>query len=292
MNLRNYDEKTHMCRIFGFRSVINSQVHKSLVEADNALEQQSVSHPDGWGLSYYINGAPHIIKSSSSALNNELFKKVSGVVSSQTVIAHVRKATLGSKEFLNTHPFQFGNWTFAHNGNIKSFDNVKEALLSRIKANYRRFILGDTDSEVIFYFLLSFMDRKMELHKTDYPIAFLLQVLRDAIEELILITGEYSQIDQAGEHETYLTFIISNGSVMIAHQGGKKLYYSTYKNRCSDRDFCSSFSNECEAPSRSGLVNHLIFSSEPLSGENIWLTMGLGDLIGVDSAMKIHLNRR
>ena len=30
-----------MCRIFGFRSVMQSHVHRSLVSADNALIQQS-----------------------------------------------------------------------------------------------------------------------------------------------------------------------------------------------------------------------------------------------------------
>ena len=38
-----------MCRLFGFRSVIQSQVHRSLVDADNALGQQSVRHQDGCG---------------------------------------------------------------------------------------------------------------------------------------------------------------------------------------------------------------------------------------------------
>jgi hypothetical protein len=38
-----------MCRIFGFRSVIQSQVHRSLVSADNALMIQGERHPDGWG---------------------------------------------------------------------------------------------------------------------------------------------------------------------------------------------------------------------------------------------------
>ena len=39
-----------MCRLFGFRSVIKSQMHRSLVSADNALVRQSEQHPDGWGV--------------------------------------------------------------------------------------------------------------------------------------------------------------------------------------------------------------------------------------------------
>ena len=45
-----------MCRLFGFRSVIPSQMHRSLIAADNALGRQSERHPDGWGVAYYVDG--------------------------------------------------------------------------------------------------------------------------------------------------------------------------------------------------------------------------------------------
>ena len=117
-----------MCRLFGFRSVIQGKVHTSLVEAENALGIQSFNHPDGWGVAYYLSDAPHLIKSEHSAVKDNLFKKVSGVVSSQTVLAHIRKATHGSKTVLNTHPFQYGKWIFAHNGNINNFNTHKKQL--------------------------------------------------------------------------------------------------------------------------------------------------------------------
>ncbi len=75
---------------------------------------------------------------------------------------------------------------------------------------------------------------------------------------------------------------------MAAHQGGKKMFYSTYKVKCSDRDTCPSFTEECENVSKTGFVNHLIFTSEPLQGENIWIEMGLGQIVGVDKHMKLH----
>jgi len=114
-----------MCRLFGFKSVINSQVHSSLVHADNALISQSLKHPDGWGVAYYLENVPHIIKSTDRALDDHIFHQISGVVSSQVVLAHLRKATHGDKTILNSHPFQNGNWVFAHNGNLRDFKNYK-----------------------------------------------------------------------------------------------------------------------------------------------------------------------
>ena len=117
-----------MCRIFGFRSVIQSQVHHSLLDAENALATQSTLHPDGWGVAYYVAHAPHVIKSEATALDDHLFRRVSGVVSSETVLAHIRNATLGEKSILNTHPFQYGHWPFIHNGNIKNWEESRSTM--------------------------------------------------------------------------------------------------------------------------------------------------------------------
>ena len=278
-----------MCRLFGFRSVIQSMVHSSLVSADNALELQSSQHPDGWGVSYYVEEAPHLVKSVQSALNDSLFKKVSGLVSSETVLAHIRNATLGNKTILNTHPFQYGHWMFAHNGNIKNFKNHRDKITAKIPPALQRFILGETDSELIFYFILSNLQTKISLSQKNAPVEMVAEAIRESISDLVKICGDYSKIDDAGEDETYFTFILTNGKTMLAHQGGKNLFYSTYKTKCSDRDSCPSYAPMCEAAPTDGQVNHLIFSSEPLEGENIWEALDPGQIIGVDGHMKISL---
>ncbi|MBK24370.1 MAG: class II glutamine amidotransferase [Halobacteriovorax sp.] len=280
-----------MCRLFGFRSVILSQVHSSLVSADNALVMQSNEHPDGWGVGYYVQGTPHIIKSAeSSAIKSNLFKKVSGVVSSQTVVAHIRNSTQGSNGLLNTHPFQYGHWVFAHNGNIKDFENYRNQISNQILPELKRFILGDTDSELIFYFILSFLSKKIDISIKDCKAEIVIEAIKEAVKELTDLIGPYSLKDDCGDKETYLTFLLTNGETMVAHQGGKNLYYSTYKTSCGDKDSCPSYSESCENATKDGFINHLIFSSEPLSGENIWIPLNLGQIIGVDGRMKIVID--
>ena len=39
-----------------------------------------------------------------------------------------------------------------------------------------------------------------------------------------------------------LTFIITDGVTLVGTQGGRELYVSTYKTRCSDREHCPSLS--------------------------------------------------
>jgi glutamine amidotransferase len=273
-----------MCRLFGFRSVIPSQVHQSLVGAENALMLQSDRHPDGWGVAYYVANYPHLIKSASQAMDDHLFKHVSGIVSSETVIAHVRAATHGVLSLVNSHPFQFGRWIFAHNGNIPDFENVRENLIALIPPVKRRFILGNTDSEVFFYLLLDNMERRYDLHRSGYPLEEIESAIRQTIDQIQAASG----LCCFDDNELYLTFVITNGETMAAHQGGKELLFSTHKTCCPERDSCPSFSNSCETPLESGFVNHLIFSSEALHGTNVWGAMRDGEIVGVDWRMRLQ----
>lgn len=249
---------------------------------------QSKRHPDGWGLAYYIADTPHIVKSTNTAETDELFKKVSGIVSSQTVLAHIRKATHGKLSLTNTHPFQYGRWTFAHNGNIKNFDKIKAQLYEKLSANLSPYYLGETDSELFFYFLLSYLEKEMDLHDTSPDINIVMKYLGKALKDLNEIIGDLHIKERGIPTENYLTFVLANGPLMIGLNGGMDLFYSTHKKKCPERTTCASFGPSCETlPDESGEVNHLIFSSEPLQGENIWIKMEPGLLVGVGKNMII-----
>jgi glutamine amidotransferase len=277
-----------MCRIFGFRSVMQSHVHRSLVSADNAFMHQSERHPDGWGVAYYVAGAPHVIKGALAAVSDNLFKHVSGIVTSETVLAHLRKATQGDLSTINTHPFQHGSWVFAHNGNIAGFDDVRDDLLARISPVLRRFILGTTDSELLFFLILDRMARRCELHRPGFPLADIAAAVREAVAEVSSLVGPFHEDSAGPPHLTYLTFVLTNGHAMLAHQGGKELYVSTHKHHCPERDTCSYFAPECERPAAHGFVSHLVLSSEPLHGDNVWEAMRPGEMIGTDVRMQLQ----
>jgi glutamine amidotransferase len=269
-----------MCRLFGFRSVIPSQVHRSLLKADNALGPISSEHPDGWGVAFYVDGSPHLTRSAETALGDQLFHRLSGVVSSETVLAHVRKATQGNVNVLNCHPFQYGRYTFAHNGDIPNFEAKRRAVLDAIMPRLRGFILGDTDSEAIFYLFLSQLSvygpltSRLGVEEVGAALKATQSVVRELCDE--------------ADARALLTMVVTDGTAMAAVQGGKELYFSTHKTRCADRDACPHLSEVCESPSASGNVNHFLVSSEPLEGENVWTPLGEGELVGVDFRMRLH----
>jgi glutamine amidotransferase len=251
------------------------------MDADNALGTQSTEHRDGWGVAYYVDGSPHITRSPTTAIDCALFQRVSGIVASETVLAHVRRATNGENSVLNCHPFQYGKWVMAHNGDIQDFPKHREELVQRVAPNLRRYILGDTDSEVLFFLFLTHLSQHGPL-SARIGVEETTMALQSTLEHVRAIC------DVDAENEaSLLTAIVTDGTTMVAAEGGKELFWSTYKTRCADRDACPSLSPECEAPSESGYVNHLIFSSEVILGENIWLPLEAGELIGVDWRMKV-----
>jgi predicted glutamine amidotransferase len=269
-----------MCRLFGFKSSIPSEVHRSLLRAENALAAQSGEHPDGWGVVYYIDNFPHLIKNTKTAVEDHLFEKVSGIVSSKTVLAHIRNASVGDINILNCHPFQYGPWSFAHNGEIKPWNKVSEILINHVTPQFRRFILGNTDSEVCFYIFLSFLQQKTNIHKSDISPLAIIDALKETIKIIRDVTDDFEQ-------PALLTFLLTNGSTMLGYHGGKELLYSTYKKACEEKHNCPHFSAECENPTNS-TINHLLVSSEPISDEDIWQPLEIGEGFCLDGNMALH----
>ena len=244
-----------MCRIFGFRSVMQSGVHRSLVSADNALVLQSERHPDGWGVAYYVAGAPHVVKSAAAAVSDHLFRHVSGVVTSETVLAHIRKATQGGIALENTHPFQrelWGRtWVFAHNGDLKQY-------APRLHAGFRP--VGDTDSERAFCWL---MQELAKAHASVPSVAELSVTLRELVPG-IAAHGSFN-------------FMLSNGQALWAHCS-TKLHWLVREHpfrsaRLADEDLSVDFSALTTPSDRVAVV-----VTEPLTADEQWNPLAPGEL--------------
>jgi glutamine phosphoribosylpyrophosphate amidotransferase len=69
------------------------------------------------------------------------------------LVAHVRARTVGTVSAANTHPFQRDDWVFAHNGTVNDLH-----LRSRTSLVRQREVEGETDSELLFAYLLTKLD--------------------------------------------------------------------------------------------------------------------------------------
>ena len=259
-----------MCRLFAMKSRKVNAVFPYLVEDHNALIHQSVSNPHGWGLAYYQDNQAVILKSEKTAYQCSQFRSVSESLVADTVLAHIRKATVGFRKIENSHPFRFGVWTFVHNGNIKGFDSIKRFILQEIDPSLVDHIQGDTDSEAFFFLILSFLYRRGILSSENINTQHVVTCIKEACAKICEFAGELCPDDRAEATENFLTFLLSNGNTIWAHQGGKHLYYHL------------SYHDD-------GHLEDITFSSEPLNTLKAWEPMKFRDIAVVDHSLGLSL---
>src|SRR5574341_79105 len=123
-----------MCRLLGIvnQGKIESEIFtnfKNQCRTGCVKSSSPPGHLDGWGMAYKNSRGEMVIeKSGQDAGSDSNFDKVAlTAVSSELVIAHIRKATdpntKGHREF--AHPFQKENWILAHNGSVFWKDEIK-----------------------------------------------------------------------------------------------------------------------------------------------------------------------
>ncbi len=135
--------------------ILNSE-HSLIEQSKSADLSQYEVNGDGFGVGWYGNKPePGLFKSIRPAWNNTNLKSLAGHVSSPLFLAHVRAATGTPIQETNSHPFQYKNWLMVHNGLIHEFEVVEKELIEQVDAKYFRHIDGSTDSEILFYLLLS-----------------------------------------------------------------------------------------------------------------------------------------
>ncbi len=277
-----------MCRLFGFRSIVDLPVHHSLREAENALAKQSVNHPDGWGIGYYVDGQPHLQKSANSAFRDYEYAEISQVLASETVIAHIRKATVGLPDPANSHPFKYKRWVFAHNGTVWGFDRVRPHLRDAIPVDLRKCIRGRTDSEHVFHLLLAQLRKRTGgLDKDGIDPVH----VRDAVVDTVnLVDDTVSQVE--GKKVSPLNMLLTDGDVFLAVRRGMPLHYSTQKKACSDYGFCPRATKECLAPlGPDGAINHMILASERMTTEDVWEELPDGAVLTVSKTLDWRIDR-
>jgi len=256
-----------MCRLFGCRSRAASRVSHELFQGANALRIQSREHPDGWGLGWYENGAPRVVRSLTPAHGDSDFEKLSQFVHAQAVLAHVRKASIGRVAAENTHPFQRGPWLFAHNGTLPDWERMRGPLEERIEQALRAELRGETDSERCFLLFLTRLRRRCSLESADAVSA------AEALAETVAAVRE---IAQGAPEKASTTFLATDGKLLLACRSGRTLFLSS------------------PAPDAAGSCEYVAVASEdpgepPPGGKRAWRLLPEESLVTVDAELRLRV---
>ena len=214
-----------MCRLYGFRGSAPSKLECSLVRAQNALMAQSqldsrgLSNGDGWGIGFYRDREPAVEKRDTAAYQDLRFRDAASRIVSPTVLAHVRKATVGGVGAVNTHPFATGVWSFAHNGTLTGFDRLAPNLEREIDPDLSKHRHGVTDSELIFLWMLSRLRKaRIRTDKTCPDPRTLLTVFTESVRSLA------ARNDAVTDKPAQLNMLLTDGSTLLASRWGTGLY--------------------------------------------------------------------
>ncbi len=193
-----------MCRLLGIVASEPTEFRIVLREAPRSMAALSLEHRDGWGLAIHDGadeGGWKVHKGTLCASEDEHFHRIAVGSRGETLISHIRQRTVGVTSLENTHPFQRGEWVFAHNGTIKDIDYLRAQTSPMRLAE----VVGQTDSELFFAFILTQIDAS--------PLAPLDSVI-------LALTREVRARPDFGA----FNFLLSDGRVTYAHRFGRTLF--------------------------------------------------------------------
>jgi glutamine amidotransferase len=189
----------------------------ALLEEREALDASLPRAADGWGAGFYQAG---------EALHRKLPQPIEGEIAWATVLeglrshlalAHVREATVGDRRADNTQPFRMRQWLFAHVGEIAGYAALREALVASLPDFLRRNIRGQTDSELLFHVVLSFLHDSGDLDGVDVSDSAVVSALRSSVA----LVDRHSR--EVGATPGSLTLALTNGRQLYALRRGSPL---------------------------------------------------------------------
>jgi glutamine amidotransferase len=283
-----------MCRLLGLsagREPISASFW--LLDAPDSLEVQSRRNADGSGIGFFDPaGAPVLDKQPEAAFRDEEFTREAKQARSPVFVAHVRWASVGGRTVQNTHPFAMHGRIMAHNGGFGDVGRLAEQL-----GDYRRLVLGETDSE--HYFAL--ITQQIDAHGGDVGagiaaaagwIAARLPV--SSLNTVVAAPGELWALRYPGQHALHIIERPAGASMPAAAAGGGETAGgaaaasgATGGAAAAAGLHVRSATSSVHAPALQELPS-VVVASEELDGERGWRMLASGELVHVRPDLTIE----
>jgi predicted glutamine amidotransferase len=164
----------------------------------------------GWGVGFYQAGEILLKRRPIDERAEIRIVDLTRDVRADTLLAHVRLATVGAPRTENTHPFRYRQWLFASTGTVESFARLRGRLTEQLPTFLHRDVRGETDSELIFHLFLSFLHDVGELDRPAVEPRAARQALRGAISVVDGLCAE------EGAPPTALNILVTNPEYLLA----------------------------------------------------------------------------
>jgi len=205
-----------MCRLLGIVASEETEFRILLREAPRSLAALSREHGDGWGLAVLKSDRGWEVHKSVLAADGDAgFHERAMKARGDMLVSHVRKKTVGLSSIHNTHPFCRDGWVLAHNGTVTDLEFLRKQTSRERLAE----IEGETDSELMFAFLLTRLD---EAGVTDEPPGERAdEAIAAAVRECQKRAGT---TDPSSNAFGTFNFLLASTGVVYAHRFGRTLF--------------------------------------------------------------------
>lgn len=192
---------------------------------------------DGWGVSWYVNNSdfPRRVRSAAPVADeflnphgdlvnllrgsdlipymatndscvSDAYAMKGGPLRSRTIVGHVRAASTGKLDKVNSHPFVFNTLTWVHNGAIASFELIRDRLFQGLDESITKLVAGQTDSETA---AAAFLDKLRGFPSSG---KFSLEHLRNAMRTILRTITEANA--EFGDSNS-LNFGVTDGEGLV-----------------------------------------------------------------------------
>lgn len=192
------------------------------LEGAHLSVQRKNDKAPGWGVGFYQAGEILLKRRPIDDRAEITLSDMTQGIRTDTLVAHVRDATIGTRSTENTHPFRYRQWLFAHTGTIEGFGALRGRLRDSLPQFLQRDVRGDTDSELLFHLFLSFLH---DAGKLDRPVVDDVSA-KSALRSTIALVDRLCAEEGAGPSE--MNIVISSPDYLLALHAGAKMAFRSY----------------------------------------------------------------
>lgn len=279
-----------MCRFVFYRgapirlsSLITEPVHSIIHQSYHSKERAEPLNGDGFGVAWYApeeTDRPAIFKDVTPAWNNQNLANLAPVVRSPCIVAHIRAATPGLPvSQLNCHPFSWGQFTFAHNGEVGGFPAIRRQIQSELNDEAFNLLRGSTDSEHLFALFAS----KYRNNSGNSKLEAMASALTDAIT-----TVETMKMERGIETLSMLNLVLTDGELAVITRyasPGQQDPHSLYLHAGASYECVDGV---CQMIDRSASGDAVLVASEPLSHDNGWKRVAANSMYLIDKEFAVE----
>ena len=191
---------------------------------------------DGFGIGWFNKNDPLAYRNITQPWNDLNLLQIINTIKTTHFIGHIRamppirydceqiKENRGVNPVhqYNCHPFIYHEWMFCHNGNINGFNNgvIRRNIINNISDTYLAKILGTTDSEYLFFLILSYHEKH--------------NIIKSILQTIKFIASVH------GEHN--LNFVLTNkkDTIIARYNNTDKVPPSLYMKQTNHSFMCAS----------------------------------------------------